>query len=70
MPLVPAIIFSLCLRVPFSVARDNMATLLTDMGTALKAQGRLEEAHLHYTNALKYNPKYAAAYFNLGECGV
>ncbi len=51
---------------PDCIARANMATLLTDMGTHHKMSGHADAALARYQEAITHNPKYAPAYFSLG----
>lgn len=51
-------------------AAEGLATVLTDLGTAAKVAGRLDEAVRLYKEALEAWPKLAAAHYNLvGRCG-
>lgn len=45
--------------------REALATVVTDLGTAAKGAGRLEEAETLYTAALEAWPCLAAAHYNL-----
>lgn len=46
-------------------AREGLATVLTDIGTAAKVAGRLQEAVALYEAALEVWPSLAAAHYNL-----
>lgn len=48
------------------IAHNNLAIVITDMGSKFKLTGDLNKATEHYLEALKYNPEYSPAYFNLG----
>lgn len=48
------------------MAAHEKASKLSDLGTALKAKGRPEEAIRSYLQALKCDPEHPLAHFNLG----
>jgi Flp pilus assembly protein TadD len=47
--------------------RPNSPEIHNNLGNALLAQGRTEEAISHFRLAVKYRPDFAEAYFNLGS---
>lgn len=51
-------------------AREALATVLTDLGTAAKAAGRVADAVELYRAALDTAPKLAAAHYNLVAWGA
>ncbi len=53
-------------RHTIAVTGDN-SLAQNHLGEALARQGRLEEAHAHYTEAVRLNPANAAAQVNLGN---
>ncbi|CAK0734281.1 hypothetical protein CVIRNUC_000409 [Coccomyxa viridis] len=46
--------------------KQAMAVVLTDLGTKLKLNGRLEEGFEHYRRAIAACPAYAPAFYNIG----
>src|SRR5262249_47365892 len=46
----------------------SSAAAHTNLGAALRAQGRLDEAIGHYQQAVRLDPKLAVAHDNLGNC--
>jgi protein O-GlcNAc transferase len=56
---VPSPSLSLVNSIPLEVA-------LTDLGTQLKFLGHIEQGMAKYFQAIKVNPKYAPAYYNIG----
>jgi hypothetical protein len=52
------------------VVSTNLAIALSDLGTQVKAAGRLAEAITLYERALALAPRYADAHYNLGGWGV
>lgn len=50
----------------FSIANSNLAIALTDLGTQVKNENRLDEGIALYRKALHYHSKYPAAWYNLG----
>jgi protein O-GlcNAc transferase len=53
-------------RETFELPRLNLAVALTDLGTALKLEGRVKDGKHAYLEALYFNPMYGPAYYNLG----
>lgn len=51
---------------PDCLARENMAVVLTDLGTRLKMAGSLDDALDKYARAIELQPSYAPAHFNSG----
>lgn len=55
----------------FSMASRNLAIAYTDLGTRLKVHaGNVVEGIKCYKLALKYNPEYPDAWYNLGVAYV
>jgi protein O-GlcNAc transferase len=54
----------------FELAAHNLSLALSDMATAVKAQGQIKEAIHLYQQALCYNAKSADALYNLGVAYV
>ena len=48
--------------------KPDYAEAYSNMGIALKDQGKLEEAIEAYNKALAIKPDYAEAYSNMGSC--
>ncbi|XP_010543807.1 PREDICTED: probable UDP-N-acetylglucosamine--peptide N-acetylglucosaminyltransferase SPINDLY [Tarenaya hassleriana] len=50
----------------YKLAAECLAVVLTDLGTSLKLAGNTQEGIQKYYEALKIDPHYAPAYYNLG----
>ncbi|KAF9618297.1 hypothetical protein IFM89_000932, partial [Coptis chinensis] len=50
----------------YKPAAECLAIVLTDLGTSLKLAGNTQEGIQKYCEALKIDPHYAPAYYNLG----
>ncbi len=50
----------------FHIAASNLAIALTDKGTSVKNEGRIEEGIAYYKRALHHNSKYPSSWYNLG----
>ncbi|CAM6119316.1 unnamed protein product [Calypogeia fissa] len=50
----------------YKAASENLAVVLTDLGTSLKLAGNIQEGLQKYYEALKADSRYAPAYYNLG----
>ncbi len=54
----------------FLIANNNLAIAYTDMGTKVKNEGNVAGGVKFYKQALVYNAKYPAAWYNLGVAYV
>ncbi|XP_044507572.1 probable UDP-N-acetylglucosamine--peptide N-acetylglucosaminyltransferase SPINDLY isoform X2 [Mangifera indica] len=50
----------------YKPAAECLAIVLTDLGTSLKLAGKTQEGIQEYYDALRIDPHYAPAYYNLG----
>lgn len=61
------ILFILILTLPGMLAQAQKAKILTNKGNTELAAGNIEAARQAYTEALKIDPNYQEAHFNLGN---
>ncbi len=54
----------------FLIANNNLAIAYTDLGTKIKNEGNVAGGVKLYKQALVYNSKYPAAWYNLGVAYV